>query len=189
MNTNILFSIIIFSGIFGFIYEVIFYYLNSGMKQFYWRGANFLPWIDIYALGALLILLTCSNKGPIGIFLLSGLVCGLLEYVLGLIIYIFRDGYRCWDYNKEKWNFGSIHGFVCLRSVLFFSFSGLILIYILLPISTFLSKFKIFNFCNYVILPILLVDELYNLIIARCTSLPRVIEIYKNKGIHFMEFK
>ena len=39
--------IIVMSGVFGFVYESIFYYFNSGMTQVYWRGANFLPWINI----------------------------------------------------------------------------------------------------------------------------------------------
>ena len=53
---GILSSIITVSGIFGWLYEFIFYYFNSGMKQFYMRGGNFLPWINIYAYGALLII-------------------------------------------------------------------------------------------------------------------------------------
>ena len=47
--------IIVIAGIFGFVYEFIFYYFNSGMTEFYWRGGNFLPWINIYAIGAILI--------------------------------------------------------------------------------------------------------------------------------------
>ena len=48
--------IIVISGIFGFVYEFIFYYFNGGMKEFYYRGGNFLPWINIYAIGAIIIL-------------------------------------------------------------------------------------------------------------------------------------
>ena len=47
--------IIIISGVFGFLYEFVFYYFNSGMTEFYWRGSNFLPWINIYAIGAVFI--------------------------------------------------------------------------------------------------------------------------------------
>ena len=47
--------IIVISGIFGWFYEFIFYYFNGGMQQFYWRGGNFLPWINIYATGSILI--------------------------------------------------------------------------------------------------------------------------------------
>ena len=52
---GILSLIIVISGVFGFVYEFIFYYFNYGMKYFYWRGGNFLPWINIYATGALVI--------------------------------------------------------------------------------------------------------------------------------------
>ena len=37
--------ILLVSGLFGWIYEFIFYYFNSGMKTWYMRGGNFLPWI------------------------------------------------------------------------------------------------------------------------------------------------
>ena len=47
--------VIVITGIFGFLYEYIFYYFNGGMKGFYWRGGNFLPWINIYATGSLMI--------------------------------------------------------------------------------------------------------------------------------------
>ena len=47
--------IIVMAGIFGFVYEFIFYYFNGGMDKFYWRGGNFLPWINIYAIGAIAI--------------------------------------------------------------------------------------------------------------------------------------
>ena len=62
---SIISLIITISGIFGWLYEVLFYYLNSGMKTFYMRGGNFLPWINIYAYGAFLILFFSSTpKGP-----------------------------------------------------------------------------------------------------------------------------
>ena len=47
--------LIVIAGNFGFLYEFIFYYFNGGMKNFYWRGGNFLPWINIYATGSILI--------------------------------------------------------------------------------------------------------------------------------------
>ena len=54
---SILCLVIVISGIFGWLYEVIFYYFNSGMKEVYMRGGNFFPWINIYAYGAILIIL------------------------------------------------------------------------------------------------------------------------------------
>ena len=65
--------IIVISGVFGFIYEFIFYYFNSGMTQIYWRGGNFLPLINIYATGALMIFFLTyrKRKNPLFVFLAS----------------------------------------------------------------------------------------------------------------------
>ncbi len=52
---GILCLIIVITGTFGFFYEVIFYFFDGGMKQLYWRGGNFLPWINIYATGAMIV--------------------------------------------------------------------------------------------------------------------------------------
>ena len=47
--------IIVIAGMFGWLYEVVFYFFNSGMKEVFWRGGNFSPWINIYAIGAVAI--------------------------------------------------------------------------------------------------------------------------------------
>ena len=135
MITIICFLIVI-SGVIGWLYEFLFYYLNSGMKTFYMRGGNFLPWINIYAYGAFLILLTTykRRKHPLQVFLISMLVTGLLEYISGYILYGKLHWVRCWDYNQEILNFGNIHGYVCLRSVLIFGISALFLMYLILPL-------------------------------------------------------
>ena len=75
--------IIVIAGVFGFLYEVVFYYFNSGMTEIYWRGGNFLPWINIYAIGAVLIyfLTYKKRKNPLLVFLISAIATGILEYV------------------------------------------------------------------------------------------------------------
>ena len=45
---GVIFLVFIISGIFGWIYEFIFYYFNGGMEKFYWRCGNFLTFINIY---------------------------------------------------------------------------------------------------------------------------------------------
>ena len=122
-----------FTGaVFGYIYEVIFYIIDTG--YFINRGTTFGPWIPIYAYGTLLIYLT-TNKvkdKPIYVFLISILVSGILEYTTGYLLYHI-SGTRLWNYNTEILNFGNVNGFVCLRSVLFFGISGLFLMYIVIP--------------------------------------------------------
>ena len=45
--------IMILSGFFGFIYEMLFYKIDLG--YFVKRGSTFGPWIPIYAFGGLLL--------------------------------------------------------------------------------------------------------------------------------------
>lgn len=186
--------IIVIAGMFGFIYEFIFYFFNSGMTQFYWRGGNFLPWINIYATGALIIYFLAYKyrSKPFKVFSIGLISCGILEYIAGWGVVKFGDGIRCWDYNSEILNFGNIQGFVCLRSVLFFGLSGLLLIYVIVPFCFYLAKRmkkKNFLIISFTLCSIFLVDEFYNLIFARILHLPRASTVYKKLGFKYLYFK
>lgn len=190
----ILSLIIVISGIFGFIYEVIFYYFNSGCTKFYWRGGNFLPWINIYATGSIMIyFLTYKyRKRPLKIFLISFITCGILEYIAGYGMFILGNGFRCWDYNTEILNFGNINGFVCLRSVTFFGLSSLLLMYAIVPLCFYLAQKinkKTFVIISITLCSIILFDEFYNLLFARLLNLPRASDIYSSFGFNYMKFK
>ena len=126
------------------------------------------------------------------VFLLGFLGSGILEYFSGLGMYIIGNGFRCWNYNTEILNFGNINGFVCLRSVLFFGLSGLLLIYVIVPILFYLAKKmnkKVFLTISFSLCFIILLDEFYNLIFARMLGLPRASTIYKSLGIRYVSFK
>ena len=190
---GILCLIVVISGIFGWVYEFIFYYFNFGMTKFYWQGGNFLPWINIYAIGSIMIILLTYKlkKHPFLVFLIALISTGILEYVSGYMIYEIKDGLRLWDYNTEILNFGNIGGFVCLRSVLFFGISGLILMYTILPFCMYLSQKmnkKLFLTISIILVSIILFDEFYNLLFARALNLPRARDIYKNIGINYMNY-
>ena len=184
--------IIVISGIFGWLYEFIFYFFNSGMKTFYFRGANFLPWINIYAIGAIMIFLLTykKRKHPIYIFLISIIASGILEYIGGYYMEYFND-VRCWNYDEEILNFGNINGYVCLRSVLIFGIMSLLLMYLVVPfifyLETKLNK-KTFLIICYSLCFIFFADELYNLIFANAFSLPRASSIYKKIGLKYLYF-
>lgn len=185
--------IIVISGVFGFFYEFIFYFFNSGMKQFYMRGANFLPWINIYATGAMMIYFTTykKRKKPLYVFLISFILTGILEYISGWGMEHIV-GIKCWDYNSEILSFGSIHGYVCLRSALFFGLSGLLLIYGIVPLCFYIANKmnrKKFLILSYTLCFIFLFDEFYNLLFARILSLPRASEVYKRLGFNYLYFK
>ncbi len=191
-DIGIISLIIVLSGIFGFIYEFIFYYFNGGMKTFYYQGGNFLPWINIYAIGALLIIFLTYKlrKSKIKVFLISILSTGLLELISGYLIYKIGNGTRYWDYNTEILNFGNIGGFICLRSVLFFGISGLILIYLMLPLCFKLREKlnkKTFLIISISLCSIFLIDEFYNVVLTKIFDLPRAIDIYKSIGIPYVK--
>lgn len=186
--------IVVITGVFGWVYEFIFYFFNGGMKEFYYRGGNFLPWINIYATGSLMIYyLTYKLRSkPWKVFLISFFACGILEYFSGLGMYIIGDGLRCWDYNQEILNFGNIGGFVCFRSAFFFGLSGLLFIYFIVPMCFNLAKKmnkKVFLTISFTLFSIIMIDELYNLIFARIFSLPRAVDVYKKLGFNFVKFK
>lgn len=186
--------IIVISGMFGFLYEFIFYYFNGGMKEFYWRGGNFLPWINIYATGSIMIyFLTYKlRKKPFFVFIISMISTGILEFFSGCFMDIIRNGNRCWDYNNEILNFGNIGGFVCLRSVLVFGFSSLLLMYVVVPFCFYLAKKlkkKTFLIISISMFSIIMIDELYNLVIARIFKLPRAYNVYKSLGFNYVKFK
>ena len=114
---SIICLLFVIGGIFGFIYEEIFYKIDLG--YFVKRGSTFGPWIPIYGYGSLLIVLMSywARKKPWLVFVLNCLVTGILELGTGFVL----DKYfnlRLWNYNEEIWNWGNYNGYICIRSVL-----------------------------------------------------------------------
>lgn len=184
--------LVVITGMFGFLYEFIFYYFNGGMKTFYWRGGNFLPWINIYATGSIMIyLLTYKDrKKPLKVFLVSVITTGILEYFSGLGMDKIA-GKRCWDYSQEILGALNINGYVCLRSVLVFGVFSLLLIYTVLPLIFYIAKKsnkKVFITTSIILCSIIMIDEFYNLLIARIFHLPRAYNVYSKLGVPYVKF-
>lgn len=163
---SVILLMMVIAGIFGFIYETIFYRIDLG--YFVKRGITYGPWITIYAVGSLLIYLSTYKwkNSPLKVFLISGLVCGILELLTGYLLFKF-NGERLWDYNIEIWNYGNIGGYICLRSVLFFAMSGLLLIYYIVP---FIEKIykkmpKEFTNISFILSFIFFIDTVISIII------------------------
>ena len=120
---DLLILTMVFSGVFGFVYEELFYRIDLG--YFVKRGSTFGPWIPIYFFGGAMfaLLATRMRANPLLVFVLCTVSSGILEYAVGSILYnVFHT--RLWDYNTEIWNWGNINGYICARSVLFFGISG-----------------------------------------------------------------
>ena len=182
----------VISGIIGWLYEFIFYYANSGFKTFYFRGGNFLPWINIYMYGSFLILFLTRKvkKHPILVFLISLVSTGVLEYLSGYILYGVLGWTKCWDYNNEILNWGNIDGYVCLRSVLIFGLAGLALVYLIVPtLIKLVKKYPKLYIISIILASIFLFDEVYNLILHRIFNLPDSIELYKSIGFKYLFYK
>ena len=186
--------VIIICGFIGWGVEVLFYYIDSGFKTIYWRGGNFLPWINIYAWGALLMItMAYKNKEhPLHVFLISMASAGLLELLSGYFLYGVLGWTKSWDYTQEVMSGFTIGGYVSLRSLVGFGIGGLFLIYILTPLLlklvTSKHKNKVF-IISIVLVSIIMIDELYNLIFAYMLHTPRARDIYRPLGFKYLYFK
>ncbi len=181
----------VFAGFFGWLYEMVFYFFDGGTGEFYMQGGNFLPWINIYAVGALLILLTTwrLRKWPWVVFLIAFFVTGLLELVAGWLVYTIGNGTRYWDYNTEILNFGNIGGFVCLRSVLVFGVSALFLVYAVVPFFVWVSRRmskRAFMILSISLFSIVMVDEAYNLLASKVFGWPDAMAFYRGLGWKYL---
>ena len=188
---GIMFLVVVFAGFFGWVYEMIFYFFDGGTGEFYMQGGNFLPWINIYAIGAVLIILICMKfrKNPWMVFLLSTLVSGIVEFVAGWLVYTIGNGTRYWDYNTEILNFGNIGGFVCLRSVLFFGVSAVFLIYMVVPFFVYFAKRmykRAFLTLAISLFAIVMVDEVYNILASKIFDWPDATDFWRAMGWKYL---
>ena len=188
---GILMLSVVFAGFFGWIYEFIFYYFDAGTGEFYMQGGNFLPWINIYAIGLVLIIATWYKirKYPWAVFLLSMLVSGIVEFVGGWLVYTIGNGTRYWDYNVEILNFGNIGGFVCLRSVLVFGFSALFFMYLILPLFILVARRmtkRAFMILAITLFTLVMVDEVYNLLASKIFGWPNAMDFYRSIGWKYL---
>ena len=187
---GILMLVVVFGGFFGWLYEFVFYFFDGGMTDWYMQGGNLLPWINIYAIGALLIIATTwrVRKHPWAVFLIAVAVTGALELIGGWLVYMIGDGTRYWDYNTEILNFGNIGGFVCLRSVLVFGVSALMLMYVVVPVCVYLAQRmsrKTFLALAITLFALVMLDEITNLTLKNLGQ-PTAMDFYRSLGWKYL---
>ena len=181
-----LFAVFFSSGIFGFLYETVFYIFNNGALTR--RGTCFGPWIEIYCFGGLIIYLVCRKltKWPLLVFLVSGGLCTALEYAAGYGMYAAGLPIT-WDYNTEILNFGNVNGFICLRASLVFAAAGLLLMYVVVPIQlkvlARLSEKRFFILMLTIGL-ICLADIVYNDVLAGAIGTMDAITFWGRSGLY-----
>ena len=124
---------IIYSFI-GWLIEVINTLIIEG--KFVNRGFLVGPCCPIYGVGALLIIFTLSqySKHPLVLFVMSVVLCCILEYFASYLMEkIFKT--RWWDYSDKKFN---INGRICLETATLFGLLGLIIVYIINPVFSYI---------------------------------------------------
>ncbi|MDO5451607.1 MAG: putative ABC transporter permease [Candidatus Saccharibacteria bacterium] len=185
-KVGIIFLIVVIAGLVGWLYEFLFTFVNEGTGQWYMKGGNLLPWMNIYAIGALCVIpLTYKvRKYPWAVFVISFFVTGLVELVAGWLVYTLGDGTRYWDYNGEPWNFGNIGGFVCFLSATFFAIGCLALVYIVVPFCVFLARRmsrRDFLILAVTLFTLVMLDEVTNLTLKNL-GLPTAMDFYESLG-------
>ena len=116
-NLALMFFIFAFAG---FVWEVI--YTAATEKVVANRGMLHGPWIPLYGVGGVLILILLGrfSDRPALVFFLATVLCGTVEYLTALLIE-WLYGERWWDYSGKRINF---KGRICLSGVLLFGVSG-----------------------------------------------------------------
>lgn len=117
-------------------------------KKFINRGFLIGPYCPIYGWGALAItiLLKRYMEDPLVLFVMSTLICSIIEY---LTSYFMEKKYhaRWWDYSNKKFN---INGRICLETLIPFGILGVAIMYGTNPI-----LFKLYNQIPQLIINIL----------------------------------
>ena len=184
---GILMLVFVIAGVVGWLYEFIVAWIENGHIMM--KGGNLLPWINIYAFGALLIIpLTYKfRKKPLAVFLISVLATGLLELIGGWLVYTIGNGTRYWNYDYGLWAFGNINGFVCPLSVTFFGIGGLMLVYYVVPfcilLATRMSK-RAFLTLAISLFVLFVADEIINLILKNLNQ-PTAMDLYRSMGLEY----
>ena len=129
-NIEIYFMLFIIYAFLGWIMECTLNVINR--HKFVNRGFLIGPICPIYGVGVVGVTLLFSNfKGHIILlFLLSTLICGILEYATSYgMEKIFHA--RWWDYSQKKFN---INGRVCLNTLIPFGILSILILRFLNPI-------------------------------------------------------
>lgn len=116
-------------SIMGWLMEVIVTLIEK--KRFVNRGFLIGPYCPIYGIGALFVISLLNDylEKPLGLFILSIVICSLVEYIGSFLLEkIFKTSW--WDYSNKKFN---INGRICLETMIPFGLGCLLIMYIVNP--------------------------------------------------------
>ncbi|MBR2830960.1 putative ABC transporter permease [Candidatus Saccharibacteria bacterium] len=186
---GILLLVVVFAGMAGWFWEFALVEIGGHFQHLYIKGGNLLPWMNIYAYGAILIMVvSCKlKKYPWAVFVVSAVACGLLELFAGWVVYTVGNGTRYWDYSHEWWAVGNINGFVCPVSAMAFGLGALALMYWLLPRVIYMARKmtrRAFLVLSITLFTVVMVDDITNLILKNL-GLPTAQNFYETLGWKF----
>ena len=183
---GVLLLIVVLAGFVGWVWEFLLAEIEGGFQHLYIKGGNLLPWMNIYAYGAIIIIVTTYKlrRYPWLVFVVAGLSCGLLEWFAGWVVYTVGNGTRYWDYSNAWFGVGNINGFVCPASAFVFGLGALALMYWLLPKciywATKMSK-RAFLTLTITLFTLVIVDDVTNLTLKNL-GLPTAHAVYQAMG-------
>ena len=127
--TDFIIMFFLFSFV-GWLWEVSLHVVQD--HAFINRGTMYGPWLPIYgAGGAFIIIFLCKYKGnKPKLFLLTMVLCGILEYLTSFVLEFFNNA-EYWNYDDM---FANLNGRVCLAGLIAFALGGFLGIYILGPL-------------------------------------------------------
>ncbi|SEV87760.1 Protein of unknown function [Ruminococcaceae bacterium KH2T8] len=120
----------------GWVWEVFYTLLNEGVLAN--RGTMFGPWLPIYGVGGLLIIvgLRPLRKNPGLLFMGAFAACGALEYFAAWALEtLFHT--KWWDYTGY---FLNVNGRICLEGLFVFGLAGVAFTYLFAPMLDNLYK-------------------------------------------------
>ncbi len=124
------FLLFVMYSMMGWIMEVLLALIC--LRKFVNRGVLIGPYLPIYGVGCLLILLLVQrykNK-PWLLVICSMLICSALEYVTSFLLEaIFNT--RWWDYSN---NFMNLNGRICIETTALFGVLGAFIVYVVNPV-------------------------------------------------------
>lgn len=115
----------------GWLWEVSIHLVND--HAFVNRGMLHGPWIPIYGVGAVLILLLLYSlrHKPWLEFIMAIVLSGVVEYFTHFFVEKITDGKKWWDYTGY---FLNINGRVCGEGLLVFGLAGVTAVYFIAPL-------------------------------------------------------
>jgi len=190
---NLVLLFFIFSFV-GWLWEVSLHLISDG--EFVNRGVLHGPWLPIYGMGgiAVLILLKKLREYPIAEFIATVVVCGALEYSVAWNLEMTHNGQKWWDYTGY---FLNLHGRICAEGLLTFGLGGLAIVYVVAPtLDNQLKKLnrKVLAVIAAVLLVLYIGDQMYSSKnpntgkgITDYTSQVDQIQQYSDNGLNYQD--